>query len=139
MNPVLPEDDKEIEGKIVGMKLSLYLNSAQACLKTATAASARQAIGFCTKALHLDRKLSPTQLPGEMFKDLTAEEKAKGYFRRGSAYLLVQDYELAAKDFAEATALQPDDAGIKAALANAKKQAEGAKSKERARMAKMFA
>lgn len=139
VNPVLPEDDKEIEAQIVNMKLSLYLNSAQACLKQGTAAAARQAIQYCTKALNLDRKLSPTHLPGELHKDLTPEEKAKSYFRRGSAYLTVQDFDLATKDLAEASALQPGDAGIKQTLASAKKQADAQKAKEKARLAKMFA
>lgn len=138
VNPVLPEGNRELEVQTINLKLSLYLNSAQACLKQNTVPSARQAVEMADKALSLDSAHS-TKLPGDMHKDLSADEKAKAYFRRGSAHSILKEHSEAAKDFTQASALQPSDQGIKAALAQAKKAGEAQKAQEKARMAKMFA
>jgi len=102
-----------------------------------TPAGARLAIEQCTKALALDGEENDT-LTGELRKRLSPAEKAKAHFRRGQAYLFVNEPDSAYADFTKASEFEPSDAAIKQSMGIAKKATDVIKQKERARMAKLF-
>ncbi|KAF9906846.1 Peptidyl-prolyl cis-trans isomerase D [Lobosporangium transversale] len=122
--PVFDDDDApELIKEFYSVKVPCYLNR-----------------GFC--ALKLGR-------PEEAIKDMTVvlefdpqyisdAEKAKAYFRRGSAYLKSNDLESAKADLNQAKALSPKDAGVLKELEVVQQKLTAKREKEKKAYAKMF-
>ncbi|KAG1647193.1 hypothetical protein G6F44_000087 [Rhizopus delemar] len=123
--PAFDENDpKELEGKFAAIKIPCYLNRSMCALKLGEYS---ECVKVTTTVLEYDSKyLKPT--------DIT-----KAYFRRGSAKMNTRDFEGAIEDFEKAHEKDPEDAGIKKELANAKAKLAAKKQKEKSAYAKMFA
>jgi peptidyl-prolyl isomerase D len=121
--PELAENDPpELATKLSALKFSHYNNASlmqsklkdyEGCIKSATSAIA--------------------------VKDVTDGQKAKAYFRRGTAKAAKKNEDDALADILEASKLAPDDAAIKVELAKLKKTAAEKKQKEKAAYSKFFA
>ncbi|KAF9924360.1 Peptidyl-prolyl cis-trans isomerase D [Linnemannia zychae] len=122
--PVFDADDApELVKEFYAVKIPCYLNK-----------------GFC--ALKLGR-------PETTIKDMTTvldmdpkypsvADKAKAYFRRGSAYLKVNDLEASKADLEQAKKLSPKDAGILRELETVNAKLTAKRNKEKKAYAKMF-
>ncbi|CAO3567443.1 unnamed protein product [Mortierella alpina] len=123
--PVFDADDApELVKEFYAVKIPCYLNR-----------------GFC--ALKLDR-------PQMTIKDMTvvlemdpqylsAADKTKAYFRRGSAYLKLNDLESAKADLEQAKKLSPKDPGVLRELEVVQAKLTDRRNKEKKAYAKMFA
>jgi len=107
--------EQKTEGDTI--KLACYLNVAQCLLKVN---SLDKAIDNCKYALEID------------------EKNTKALFRRGTAYFLKKEYELAQSDLAKAADLQPGDKAIKNQLLKNENALKLQKEKEKKMYAKMF-
>lgn len=109
------EENKKKKDEI---SLSCYLNSASCAVRLGIW---RNAINNCSYAL----EVSP--------------ENPKAYFRRGQAYMGMKDYTEAVKDLEKALKLSQQDAGVLAALNEAKRCLNEEKKREKKMFSKMFA
>lgn len=123
----------------MALRLSLYLNSALAGLKAGTQKSLRLCIVQATHALeiHSDPVEEGTVHP--MSRNMTADERAKAYFRRGAAQNLLKEYDAAIADFQAALALVPSDKAVEAELKKAIAKRDELKKKQQKAYSKMFA
>lgn len=72
-------------------------------------------------------------------KYLKKTDITKAYFRRGMAKVNTKDFEGAIEDFEKAHEQDPEDAGIKRELTNARSKLAAKKQKEKNAYAKLFA
>jgi len=107
--------EQKTEGDAI--RLACYLNVSQCLLKVN---SYDKAIDNCKYALEIDSK------------------NTKALFRRGTAYFLKKEYELAQADLAKAAELQPSDKAIKNQLLKNENALKLQKEKEKKMYAKMF-
>ncbi|CAO3681393.1 unnamed protein product [Rhizopus stolonifer] len=117
-------DPKELAGQFAAVKTPCYLNNSMCALKLGEYSSC---IKTTTTVLEFDAQY------------LKSTDITKAYFRRGSAKLNLKDFEGAIEDFEKAQANDPEDAGIKKELANAKAKLVAKKQKEKSAYAKLFA
>lgn len=117
-----PDEDQEpdFHAKYTELKKKLYLNISLVALKLG---DYRRCIDYGLYALELA---------------LTPAEKAKVYYRKGSAHIALRKYAEAIKDLENASELS-QDAGIKSELNRARELQEAQTKKERAKYAKFFA
>lgn len=123
--PVFDADDApELVKEFYAVKIPCYLNK-----------------GFC--ALKLDR-------PELTIKDMTTvldmdaeypsvADKTKAFFRRGSAYLKINDLDSAKADLEQAKKLSPKDPGVLRELEAVQTKLTAKRNKEKKAYAKMFA
>jgi len=119
---------KEVNGEqkaaYIALLAPVLLNGALAALKLNTPAYARTAITLTDRAL---------TIPG-----LSTADRAKGFYRRGLAYVATKDEDNAEADLTEAAALMPDDQAIKSELTKVKERRKAAKENEKKKFKKMF-
>jgi peptidyl-prolyl isomerase D len=113
----------DLLSRFYAVKIPLFLNKAASELK----------IPEYTDAIHDTTVV--LEMPAQY---LNATDKAKAYFRRGSAKLAMKNEEEAVKDLEEASRLNEADGGIMRELAIARKRMAERKSREKAVFAKMF-
>ncbi|KAI7907147.1 peptidyl-prolyl cis-trans isomerase D [Cokeromyces recurvatus] len=118
------EDPEELRVKYASIKIPCFLNRAMCDLKLGDHSDC---LKVTTMVLEYDRKY------------LKNTDFTKAYFRRGMAKLNSKDLEGAVEDFTKAQELDPNDAGIKKELANAKSKLSAKRQKEKNAYAKMFA
>ncbi|RUS28854.1 hypothetical protein BC938DRAFT_481359, partial [Jimgerdemannia flammicorona] len=119
------EEDKDagdIKAKFYALKIPCFLNKAASLLKLGDYAGA----------------ITDTTAVIELSEYTTDMDRAKAYFRRGSARLNAKDETEAEKDLEEAHRLNPDDAAVKRELALTRQRVLQRKQKEKAAFAKMF-
>eukprot|EP00053_Salpingoeca_punica_P016467 m.155719 g.155719 ORF g.155719 m.155719 type:complete len:488 (-) comp16969_c3_seq3:319-1782(-) len=107
------EEKKEVEQK----KLSCYLNKAQCQLKTR---HLRDAIHSCDSALELDK------------------QNLKGLYRRGTAYLELNEWDDAEKDMQALLAIEPSNTSALQCVRDIKKRRQDQLQKDKQMFAKMF-
>eukprot|EP00285_Hemiselmis_virescens_P007084 CAMPEP_0173392780 /NCGR_PEP_ID=MMETSP1356-20130122/21172_1 /TAXON_ID=77927 ORGANISM="Hemiselmis virescens, Strain PCC157" /NCGR_SAMPLE_ID=MMETSP1356 /ASSEMBLY_ACC=CAM_ASM_000847 /LENGTH=352 /DNA_ID=CAMNT_0014350683 /DNA_START=9 /DNA_END=1067 /DNA_ORIENTATION=+ len=105
------------EDKVQLATVSCNLNAAMCYLKVSKFTECKDA---CTKALEIDPK------------------NAKAYFRRGSAYLSLNEADKAEEDLKKAQEITPDDAAVKKELAKVVALRKKLKSQESSFAKKMF-
>lgn len=138
VHPYMPPGDLTFEQQWVTVRLSILLNSALVGLKQNTPKSLRLCIEQATKALqiHSDPVEAGTVEP--MTKPLTKEERAKALYRRGCARSLLKEYDEAAKDLTDASALVPEDQAVQAELKKVQAKKAEIKQKQQKAYSKMF-
>ncbi|KAI5480331.1 peptidyl-prolyl isomerase D (cyclophilin D) [Pseudohyphozyma bogoriensis] len=132
---ILPERNVELELKLTSLRLSIFLNSALASLKSSTPLSstdARSAIKYASRALAIDGDAETQQ----GFKKLADGEKAKALYRRALGHVAVKEDAEAVKDLEDAATLAKGDAAILNELNAAKKRVEEKKKRTKAAYAK---
>jgi peptidyl-prolyl isomerase D len=103
------------------IRIQFYLNSALVQVKANLTADA---IKSATNALEME--------------EITPQDKAKAYYRRGQAYGKGKEDELAIEDLKKALELNPNDAAILGELATARTRQKARREKEKKAYAKMF-
>lgn len=138
VHPYMPPGDLTFEEKWITLRLSILLNSALVALKQNTPKSLRLCVEQATRALelHSDPAEAGTVVP--MTKKLTNEEKAKALYRRGCARSALKEYDEAAKDLSEASALIPADQAVQAELKKVQAKKTEIKEKQKKAYSKMF-
>ncbi|XP_068224288.1 peptidyl-prolyl cis-trans isomerase D-like [Palaemon carinicauda] len=109
--------NEEDEKAINGLAVSCLLNHALCCTKLNLFS---KSIGDCSEALEMD------------------ESNAKAYFRRGQAYHMSKDLEMARKDLERAKQLEPEDKGIAKELSLVVNKIKAQRDKEKKAYAKLF-
>ncbi|ORE05064.1 peptidyl-prolyl cis-trans isomerase D [Rhizopus microsporus var. microsporus] len=117
-------DPEELREKFAGVRIPCYLNRAMCALKLGNNSDC---IKVTTTVLEYDPKY------------LKKTDITKAYFRRGMAKVNTKDFEGAIEDFEKAHEQDPEDAGIKRELTNAKSKLAAKKQKEKNAYAKLFA
>lgn len=107
------EDEKAIDT----LAVSCLLNHALCCTKLSIF---NKSIQDCSEAIEMD------------------ESNAKAYFRRGQAYHLIKDLDMARKDLEKARQLEPEDKGIAKELAAVINKIKAERDKEKRAYAKLF-
>ena len=116
-------DDPGTFKALKAIRIQFYLNSALVQLKTNLATDA---ITSCTRALEMDGA------------DLSTQDMAKAYYRRGQAHGKANEDESAIEDLNKALELNPGDPGIITELNAARQRQRVRKEKLRKAYSKMF-
>ncbi|KAF8924686.1 peptidyl-prolyl cis-trans isomerase D [Dissophora ornata] len=123
--PVFDEDDApELIKDFYTVKIPCYLNRGFCALKLG---NPEMAVKDMTVVLEMD-----AQYPSEA-------DKTKAHFRRGSAYLKMNDLENAKSNLEQAKKLSPKDAGVMKELEAVNAKLAAKREKEKKAYAKMFA
>ena len=117
------DDPKELDAQIKQTRFTLHNNSSLLALKSKRYEEAQKFATFAIDAAPSDTK------------DV---DKAKAYFRRGSAHVGLKDPDAAIKDLETAAKLAPGDAGISKELQTVKKSVSASVAKEKAAYKKFF-
>lgn len=119
----IPDDEQEPEWyiKYYELKKKLYLNLSLVNLQIK---DYKRTIDFATYLLDMN--------------NLTAQDKAKGLYRRGVAYCMTNKFKEAIKDLKQASTIVPDDEAIKKELVKAEESLDNKKNEEKARYSKFF-
>lgn len=120
-DPDLDDAPQGTKEQMNAIRFAINNNSAFTSLKLE---SWEEAVSFATAAI---------EVPGILPKD-----RAKAFYRRGSAEVRLKDEEAAMKDLEEANKLQPDDGLVKAELNAVKARAANRAAKEKAAYKKFF-
>lgn len=119
-----PDDAHTVKAELRPLRVSLNLNSALLHLKLK---QYREAITSATAVL---------ESPAPELKD---SDRAKAYYRRGSAKSNVKDDEGALADLEEAAKLMPEDGEIRKEASRVRKSMSDRKAREKEAYRKMFA
>ena len=109
-------DPPELAGQLKQLRFTLHSNSALLANKAKRFGDANKWAGFAIEALPSDAKDA---------------DKAKAYYRRGTARIGLKDEEEGSKDLEEASKLAPGDANIKRDLTTTKKSLQAKLKKEK--------
>lgn len=138
VHPYVPPGDLTFEEQWVTLRLSVLLNSALVALKQNTPKSLRLCIEQATKALELHSDPVEAGTVEPMTKKFTNEERARALYRRGCARAALKEYDEAAKDLSDASALVPADQAVQAELKKVQAKKAEIKEKQKKAYSKMF-
>lgn len=120
-HPVEEEgDNKETIAGLKALRIQFHLNLALVALR---AENYSDVIKSASHALELD---------------LSKNDQAKAYYRRGQAYGEMKDDKAAIEDLKRAAELTPEDTGVQHELEAARRRVRERREKERKAYAKMF-
>lgn len=117
------QDPAGLQGQLDALRFTLHSNSTLLANKAKRYPEAEKWGGFALDC---------------MPKDTKDQDKAKVYYRRGTARNALKDLDSAIKDFEEAAKLAPEDAAIKKDLTTAKGKLQESIQKEKNSMKKFF-
>ncbi|KAF8888849.1 40 kDa cyclophilin [Infundibulicybe gibba] len=127
VHPVMPDNSPpELKDSFQGLLAPLLLNSALAAVRIQPPSSENAAVAVSTATRALDRL------------QLNTADKAKAFYRRGLAEIILKEEEKAEEDLIEASRLVPEDQAIASELAKLRQRKKEKRDKEKKAFSKMF-